>query len=82
MPKSNYSRKDSLHTRGEKLAAIHIYLFRKLVLYLIVANLKLVKTVSKNLGFDYTVSVSDREAWKWNVREKVPGVHAEARIER
>ena len=72
MPKSNYGRKDSLHTRGEKLAAIHIYLVRKLILYLLVANLKAVKTVSKTLGFDYSASVSDRDSWKWNVKEKIP----------
>ncbi len=73
MPPSNYSKDDKVCTKAEHLLPpILTYLVRKVVLYLIVADLYAVRQVSKVYGFNLTAEVSDRESWKWNVREKIP----------
>lgn len=72
MPPSNYSRDDSLSTWWEKLFSIHLYLFRKVCLYLIVVVLTGVRQVARFFGFSYKLEVSDRESWNWEVRSKIP----------
>jgi len=85
MPPSNYSseeRKDSLYYRWEKLFALHIYLFRKPVLALCLVLLFGVQIVSNVLGFNYSGSVSDREAWVWKPYKNVPFYRAYLEWER
>lgn len=85
MPPSNYSQDKLAKTKMEKFVPTPIivdYLLRKILLGLMCFNIYVLSQVSKVYGFNYSAEVSDRESWNWKVKEKIPGVHAEARIER
>ena len=81
----NYGHSDQdqggevLDTAWEKLFSIHLYLFRKMNLFLCVGLLGVVRNVSKFFGFHFEASVSDREAWKWKPLKNVPRVHAQVK---
>ena len=69
---SSYGVDDSLEKRGEKFLAVHIYLFRKLFLGLVLVLVGVAERVSNWFGFNFSVSVSDRESWKWEPYKKLP----------
>lgn len=68
----SYGEKDSLETRWEKLLAIHIYLLRKVSLGVTLILLFTARKISNTFRFDFRGDVSDRESWKWDLKEKVP----------
>jgi len=73
MPPNNYSQDKALSTWIERtLPPVLTYLVRKTVLGLILVNMYAVRIVSNRFGFDLSMEVSDRDSWKWNVREKLP----------
>jgi len=65
-------REDNLYFSWEKFSALHIYFVRKILLGLCLVLLFVVQMVSKGLGFDCEVSVSDRRAWVWKPYEFIP----------
>lgn len=75
-------RKDSLYYRWEKLFALHIYLIRKPILAVFLVLLFMVRKISKVLGFNCEVSVSDREAWIWKPYKNIPFYRAYLEWER
>lgn len=73
MPPSNYSQDKQYQTLIEGvLPPVITYLVRKVILYLIVANMYVIRVVSNRFGFSLSMEVSDRDSWKWNVKEKIP----------
>jgi len=66
----------------EKFSVLHLYLFRKVVLGLILVNMSAIRAVSKSLGFDVSMEVSDRDVWNWEIREKIPVYHAQVERKR
>jgi len=48
------------------------YLLRKVLLALIYVNLEVVRQASKVYGFNFKAEVSDRDSWKWELKEKLP----------
>jgi len=68
----SYGEKDSLETRWEKLLAIHIYLLRKVSLGVTLILLFTARKISNTFRFDFRGEVSDRESWKWDLKEKIP----------
>jgi len=70
--------KDKVSTKAEHLTPpILTYLFRKVLLYLIVGGLGVLRQASKVYGFHYEATVSDRVEWDWEVKEKFTGWHAQ-----
>jgi len=70
--------KDKVSTKAEHLTPpIITYLLRKVLLYLIKANLGLLRHASKVYGFHYEATVSDRVEWDWEVKEYFTGWHAQ-----
>jgi hypothetical protein len=72
--RDDYSKesKDSLFYLWEKVSALHIYLVRKVVLAVCLVLFETSRHVSNVLGFNFSGSVSDREAWKWKPYENIP----------
>jgi len=68
----SYGEKDSLETQWEKLLAIHIYLLRKVSLGVTLVLLFTARKISNTFRFDFRGEVSDRESWKWDLKEKIP----------
>lgn len=78
---SNYGDTDKVSTKAEHLLPpVLTYIVRKVNLALVVGLLFVARQVSKPYGFNFSASVSDRDSWKWNVKEKIPLYHA--RVER
>jgi len=73
MPPSDYGSDEKVQTKAEHLLPpVLTYLFRKVILYLMLANTFVLVQVSKVYGFNLKVELSDRESWKLELREKVP----------
>lgn len=72
MSRNDYSESDSLDSAGEKFLSLHIYVLRKLVLAAVLLLVGVASRLSKVFGFNFSVSVSDREAWRWELHEKIP----------
>ena len=71
---------DKVSTKAEHLTPpIVTYLFRKILLGLILVNLGMMRQLSKVYGFHYEATVSDRVEWDWEVREKIPVYHAQVK---
>jgi hypothetical protein len=63
----------SVNTKLEKLLPpILTYVIRKILLYTLVINLKLVDSVSRMFGFHYSYALSDRQEWNWLSNIKIP----------
>lgn len=75
-------RKDSLYYTWEKIFALHIYLFRKPVLAFCLVLLGTIRIVANILGFNFSGSVSDREAWIWEPYKNLPLYRAYVKWER
>ena len=74
----SYSRDEKVETFAEHLLPpVVTYLVRKVVLYLMLANVFVLSQVSKVYGFNLRIELSDRECWKWEVREKLPVYRAQ-----
>jgi len=69
---------DKVSTKAEHLTPpIITYLFRKILLGLIWANLGLLRQASKVYDFHYEATVSDRVEWDWEVKGYFTGWHAQ-----
>jgi len=72
---SKYGKDEMLKTKMEKWVPTPVivdYVLRKILLGLIYANLSVLRQASKVYGFDFRGEVSDRESWKWDLKEKIP----------
>lgn len=64
---------EKISTKAEHITPpIITYLFRKVLLYSLVVNLKLIRQLAKVYGFNFEAEVGDRESWKWELKKKVP----------
>lgn len=73
MPHGYGDEKEKISTKAEHLTPpVITYLLRKTILYTLLLNLKLVKQLSKVYGFNLEVEISDRSAWKWSLKQKIP----------
>lgn len=82
LPPSDYSSNGEedrmFRTVVEKsLPPLFTYCLRKLVLALLLFDLKVVEWVCKRFGFQVETSLSDRNVWKWKLREKLPVYRAQ-----
>jgi len=78
MPMDSYGRDEKVETFAEHLLPpVVTYLLRKVVLYLMYANVFVLTHVSKVYGFNLNIELSDRESWKWEVKEKLPVYRAQ-----
>lgn len=69
----SYKHDRMLETRLERLLPpVLTYVVRKIVLYGVKANLRVLKLVSDLFMLDFAAGVSDRDTWCWNLREKMP----------
>lgn len=73
MPHGYGEEKEKIVTKAEHLTNPYFtYILRKTLLYVLVGNLKLVKQVGKVYGFNLEIEISDRSAWKWDLKKKIP----------
>jgi len=75
MPPNSYGDDELLKTWMEKYVPTPLivdYFLRKLLLGLIYINLSVVRHASRVYGFNFSAKVSDRESWKWDLKEKLP----------
>ena len=70
----DYGRDDrQLKTFAENLLPPYgTYIVRKLVLGLVLLNIKMAKQLSKIYGFHMAAEVTDRDVWKWDLKSKLP----------
>lgn len=74
MPPSDYSESDKQYRTLIEgvLPPVLTYLVRKIVLGLILVNMFAIRAVSNRFGFSLSMEVSDRESWKWELKQKIP----------
>lgn len=81
MAPNNYGEDDKLlQTWMEKYVPTPVivdYVLRKLLLALVYVNLEVVRQASKVYGFNFRAEVSDRESWKWDLKQKLPVYRAQ-----
>jgi len=59
-------------TKLEKSLPVYpLYVIRKIILYGLVLNLKLVGLISLMFGFNKELGVSDRSVWTWNLKDRL-----------
>jgi len=78
VPTNDYGPDEQIRTFTEKLLPpIATYLVRKLNLAFVLLLLFVARQVSKPYGFSFSAEVSDRESWKWDLKEKLPVYRAQ-----
>jgi len=69
----SYGRRDEIDTWAEHLLPpVLTYVVRKLFLGVVLGLVFTARQLSKVYGFEFRVEVSDRDSWKWDLKELLP----------